>query len=252
MKYNKKILKDNINEYSPESLLIKSSKCNFIDGIKKALTDGVNNNCCIHDSLINSIIFGYVEIFKLIIENNIDIHNNYEELLRIASEKNNIEIVKYLVEHCADIHIGEDHPLKMSISHNNIELTKYLISNGADVKSKNNYMIKWSATNGNLGMLKLAIENGADVNSVNEQNQEKRYRIYKYVKTLKYLVDNNYKLNIKEALYNVNHNINVSLGSFLVNNHYIEIDDIKDNKMKEIIKLELRNNKIKNILDERL
>ena len=55
---------------------------------------------------------GYLEIIKLLIQNNANIHARDDESLRYASFSGHLEVVKFLIQNGADIHAINDDALR--------------------------------------------------------------------------------------------------------------------------------------------
>ncbi len=100
------------------------------------------------------------QIFKLLIENGVDIHAKDDYAFRCAAAYEHRKIVKLLLENGADIHARNDEALQWACYTGNIELVKFLVDQGAYIHAINNYQLL--LISGDLDIVKYLVDQGAD------------------------------------------------------------------------------------------
>jgi len=125
---------DNFKNLDDEQLLKLSSKNGFIDGVKKAIDNGVDIECNYGFALVNAANGGHYDIVKLLLDNGVSVggyHNDYFALT-LSCEKGYLNIVKLLVEHGSDVNAEGGSPLKCASYNGHIDVIKYLLEKGAN------------------------------------------------------------------------------------------------------------------------
>lgn len=127
-----------------DALIINNLNHNFPNSLKifKMIMDKVNpENYRFMGSILNHTLDLLVagkgkdnlEAIKYLVEKRgVDIHEDDEQALRIASQAGNLELVKYLVERGADIHALFEGALRFAAERGHQHVVDYLLSKGAD------------------------------------------------------------------------------------------------------------------------
>jgi ankyrin repeat protein len=84
----------------------------------------------------------YSELFKNIMQNDIDIHENNDWVLRSAAQNGVLSVTKSLIELGADIHALDDWALRKATKNGHVEVVHYLIDAGANIHTKNDNPIR--------------------------------------------------------------------------------------------------------------
>ena len=106
---------------------------------------------------------GHIEIVKLLIQNNVNIHVYCDLPIAIASSNGHIEIVKLLIQNNANINARNDRALELACQSGHIEIVKLLIQNGADIHNHKDVSIKVAYQNHHTEIVELLIQNGAKI-----------------------------------------------------------------------------------------
>lgn len=86
--------------------------------------------------LLKACTIGSLENVEFLVESGeFDIHRNFEEGFRTASERGYLDIVKYLVSKGADIHVLDNFALRKALLWGHNGVVNYLVSKGADIKT---------------------------------------------------------------------------------------------------------------------
>ncbi|XP_059168435.1 serine/threonine-protein phosphatase 6 regulatory ankyrin repeat subunit B-like [Physella acuta] len=110
------------------------------------------------------------ELVKMLVEAGADVNKidkSGDSPLCISAQRGKIDIVIFLVENGADVNIGKSPPLFYACDEGYFEITKYLVDSGADVNLRNSdgeSALGKSVFKGHLDIVKILLEKGADVN----------------------------------------------------------------------------------------
>lgn len=134
-----------------------------------------NNN---RDRLLKAVIdSGAIKILAFLIENNINIQDNFYihannigfiTPLAYAAIINNVQICKFLINIGVDINKSDENPVIIcAVRSNNLDLCKLFIENNADINAMNRYKesaLHITVKNNNLELCKFLINEGINVN----------------------------------------------------------------------------------------
>jgi len=116
--FNKGIDIDICNKYG----LKNSTEGGHIDVVNFLLA---KKNISISDNiLINTATRGHVEVVKILLKHDVNLHANNDCALRWAAESNHIDVVKVLLHAGADIHADNDYVINISKRYGYTELEK--------------------------------------------------------------------------------------------------------------------------------
>eukprot|EP01100_Stratorugosa_tubuloviscum_P014418 TRINITY_DN769_c0_g4_i1.p1 TRINITY_DN769_c0_g4~~TRINITY_DN769_c0_g4_i1.p1 ORF type:complete len:182 (-),score=50.36 TRINITY_DN769_c0_g4_i1:38-526(-) len=128
----------------PKKLFAKAIKNGDVEEvIKRIKIDKDLIKCYEGDSpLYTSIIANNFSICKILIENGMNVNEQYElnkwdiiTPLYVAVENNKFQFAKLFIENGADVNLGYNSPITIAISNSNLQIFKLLISNGAYLNS---------------------------------------------------------------------------------------------------------------------
>ena len=184
------------------------------------------SQCTYEHALRISAECGYTAIVKMLIDKDIDVNTYDDYPLILATKNNHIDIVKLLLENDANLHTSDedgysDVPLRYSAEKGNIEMVKLLLEKGADVRANNYEALLSSARNGHKDVVELLLKHGAkimspkDYESIKDESIVKMIKantiltIEEYVIKVNMLQEQNYKLqkqldDIKQIIHQTN------------------------------------------------
>jgi hypothetical protein len=134
------------------------------------LNNGFNNIPYLNKSFERTIQFNSYNLFKLLIEYDIDYLNiisKDDSLINLICKQ--INMIRYLYTIYPNIiHINNDKPIKYAVINDDLELTNFLIECGVDLLMNNNYLIKlaseYNSINVGLILIKYNINISIDDN----------------------------------------------------------------------------------------
>ena len=142
---------------------LKEIKCNNINYIKKIIDENVNIN--LYPIFILAIRYNAYDIVILCIKNCVNIHQQNEYALMLATRIGNYKIVSLLLNLDIDLHIQ---PYKSLAEYkkytDGFELFKIIQQYNAD-GTPNEYALLLSVYYNKLDVLKLLIDHGANINN---------------------------------------------------------------------------------------
>jgi len=102
------------------------------------------------------------ESAKLFVEK-INLPFDYNEDLFDSVIRGYTQIVKLLLENKAEASLGDNHAIKLACSEGKTDITRLLIEYKADFTAENNCCIRWASRSGHIETVKLLIESKASV-----------------------------------------------------------------------------------------
>jgi ankyrin repeat protein len=112
--------------------------------------------------LIVNTALGYTEKVEKSIKNDVDIHINNEEALKLACSKGNIEIIKLFLDNGADIHVNEDEPISIAATNGHTEAVKLVLKAGANIHAKNDACFKSASKSQHLALVQFLLNGDFD------------------------------------------------------------------------------------------
>ncbi len=138
---------------------------NDIDIIKIGINRGAN----LHGYYLLPIITANKEkIFKIFIDEGIDVHWNDDEALMEAVYEDRTKMVKLLLEHGANARIKKGDPLAYASSAGNKKMVKDLLKYGANVHDQGDKALRWASREGHADVVRILLEEGAGVHAEGE------------------------------------------------------------------------------------
>jgi ankyrin repeat protein len=101
-----------------------------------------------------------MKIIELFINNEVNIHENYDEVFVHTCSLGHIDVVKLLVS--AGINENEQ-ALFTAISHGHLSVVEFLVSKGANIHLHNEFALRSASHYGHLDVVKYLVEKGTDV-----------------------------------------------------------------------------------------
>jgi len=150
-KINESILKGKSNDeviqalnnlnLDSNDLLIKTVGLGILDGVKKALNNGVSVKAK-NFALQWAVVYNQLKVIKLLLDKGADIHTDDNYALRLAAERGYLEVVKLLLRSGADVHANNDYALRYAAYNGHLDVVKLLLRNGADVHASNDLALR--------------------------------------------------------------------------------------------------------------
>jgi ankyrin repeat protein len=133
--------------------------------------------------LIESTLFGQLEMVKYFIEQGADVQS-YDNLA-LAKAVYNLDIIKYLIENGADIHTRDEYLLIINSRDGIFKTVKYLVENGADIHTQNDQALNYASENGHLEIIKYLVEHGANIKLafIKKAKYKRHYEVVKYLES---------------------------------------------------------------------
>ena len=156
---------DNLNHLSPDMLLDKSIKIDFLKGIKYAIDNGATLE---KDDIITAISNRSYNTIKYLLSTDINFEIdkkiiNFYGLQLIEEER--LDIIKLLEKYIKEILKHDDYLLTHSLALNKIDIFKYFLSlEAAYIHISNDFLLRKYGENLDYNRTKLLLELGANVN----------------------------------------------------------------------------------------
>lgn len=183
----------------------------------KALKENINN-IHIDDLLCLSVRYNYLDGIKTAIKRGGNINTNNGLPILNAVEDNNFEIVKFLIDNNVDLNNCKFNLVNIALINENIEIAKLLLNH------------------------KCIFDNDFQHVCLNNSIYSKRIKTIKFL--LEYGVDVNYnKSNLSNIFDAAYYTKNFEIIKLIVMYGY-DINKINDEKLKEKLKISLRNEKL--------
>lgn len=153
-----KLLLKDYGYYTDEMILIRSCKCNCVDGIKYIFEKKPNINT-IHTISVCSK-YNSFDVLKYLIENNVEI-KNINNTIECAVDGNNLEILKFILS--LNIKYEKNsQPLILAIKNNNFEIFKFLHLNGYNIHKNNEFLLNSAVNNSYQEIANYIITDGIE------------------------------------------------------------------------------------------
>ncbi|KAI7825199.1 hypothetical protein BC939DRAFT_449006 [Gamsiella multidivaricata] len=105
-----------------------------------------------------------LEMVKLLMDYEADVHAFSEEAILVAAHKGHVEILKLLIQAGADIETKAGAPLRQAAEYGHAEAVKVLCSSGADTMWGGCSALRTAASQGFDNIIAILLEHGANVN----------------------------------------------------------------------------------------
>ena len=110
-----------------------------------------------------------IEVVKLLIDSDADIHTENNIAIKSASRLGYLEIVEFLLANGADFTANDNYALRYAVAGSHFEIVEALLNAGADIHANNDEALRKTIDyqgddyQGNVEMLNILIQNGANV-----------------------------------------------------------------------------------------
>ena len=148
-----------IKNRAPNEVLVDAARVGAVKIVRWALEHGADVHGNVHadgdKALRIAVLYGHIEVVKVLLEAGADVHAYNDKALRFAAERGHVEVVKVLLEAGADVHAYDDWALRWAAGEGHVEVVKVLLKAGANAHANDDVALQWAADNGHVEVVKL-------------------------------------------------------------------------------------------------